>query len=148
MRNTFLELLRNAFSHKLSFQFRSADFLHVHMNLLAGRLLKLKLKVVYAFTASANDNSWSGCMQRNLNPVCSTLYLDFRDCGGIEFLLDIPSELDVFNQGGSISLVQVPFAFPVTYNAYSESYWMNFLAQPVAPFLTLSSRLLLRDYQQ
>src|SRR5258706_12009242 len=101
------------------------NLLHVHVNAALRQLLELGLDIVHALAATTDNDSRFCGMKSYLHLAARAVDLDAGDCRVCKFLFDVLANLMVLIKGLSITLVQVPLAFPVSDNADSKTDRMD-----------------------
>src|SRR5581483_4658582 len=113
--DALFQLQGDGLGHQLRIQFGLVNFLDVHVHLTVGALLQLLLELVDLRALAANNDA------RALN-------LDGADARGLQLLLELILELDVFQQQLVVIAVHEPPRLPRLGVADAESVWMNFLS--------------------
>src|SRR4051794_27185406 len=113
-----------------------ADLVDIGGHRFLDELLEHEPKIVHALATAADDNARLSRMQSHLHAVCGALDLDAGDRSVLKLaaLVDEFADSLVLDQGGRVSFIQIPFAFPLAVYTDAEANRMYFLTQSYSPF--------------
>jgi hypothetical protein len=133
VRNTLFELNGDVFRNELSIKLWLANFRNVDLNdervvNLSNHVVQVLSQVINSLSASADDGSWSGSENRELNAVSGSLDFCSADDSDAVSRTDFFSEFVVRSEHLRVGfLVSVPGAIRGADNPDSKTDWMYFL---------------------
>ena len=122
--------LRDALRNELCVQLRVTDLVDIGLERLLELIFQDCPQVVYTLAATPDDDAGLCRVQGHLDPVRRPLDLDARDRGVRQSLavLDEGADMEIFDQGLGVALVQIPLALPVAVHADAEPDGMDLLS--------------------
>ena len=133
-RNSLFEVKCDSFRNKLCVKIPSLFLNDSQSNGLFDEFFDA-LSELFDLGAALADNRAGSCtVNEYLNSSAVSFYLDFRNSGRCDLLLDELSDLVVFNDEiAELIIANKPSGIPVTDNAYSQAVRVNFLSHNVCP---------------
>src|SRR5262249_46866171 len=126
--HALFQLQRDRFRHKLGIELRLMHFLDIDEHFPRSALLQLLLQLVDLRALAPDDDSWTRGADNDAQLVPRTLDLYGADARGLEFVLELFLELDVFQKQLVIVALHKPARPPRLGIAEAKSVWMDLLS--------------------
>src|SRR5438552_1249634 len=95
----------------------------------AGARRNVALQLVNLRSLPPDNDARARGVDDDLQAIGRALYIDVRDSGAGETLLEIAFQLEILDQKITELLLRKPVRVPVLVVAKAKTVWMNFLAQ-------------------
>ena len=110
--DSFFQLHADGFSHKLSIQLRTMNFLNIDVDLAIRPLLNVSFKLVDLGAFPADDNARARRVDRDAKLVRHPLDLDVAHTGVSQLLLQITLQLQIFMKQTAVVTLGEPAGAP------------------------------------
>ncbi|KFM83841.1 hypothetical protein DJ90_5597 [Paenibacillus macerans] len=119
-RNAAFQLLCDAFCDQNRVKIRVFDFRNVDVNLFAAcDFRNFPAQDFHFRTAFTDNHARFGCVDRYVHTICRSLDFNPRYRGVFQFVFQVFTNFNVFQQKITKIFASVPFGFPITDNPYS-----------------------------